>query len=213
MKMKLIATLMILTPAMASAAVPYRVQYNGPESQTSHTNNTEFARANRFYIGASYNLSMWSDVADNLMNSNGRTTSSFDISAGMRALDTLRFEANYIRADASWNHFSMTGDIVMLNAIVDARIDAMYRLFHSQRIVPYVGAGVGVSFNSADNADIENSTTMAGTAMVGVGFELGPWFTLDIGYRYLYIAKPKFNIMENLSPNAHQLRAGARINF
>ncbi|MBD5389323.1 porin family protein [bacterium] len=216
MKSKLLICTLCFMPILANAAVPYRVQTRGPIAGNTDNDTEQFARAHRFYVGASYNLSAWQDAGTPsayIPSVGGKNTSSFDISAGMRIYDTFRLEANYTRADAQWRGFSMTGDVAMINAVVDARMDALYRLFQTQRIVPYVGVGAGVSFNSAEHIQIDNKTTPAAAALAGIGFELGEWFTVDLGYRYLYIFEPKFNGLDDLAPTAHQFRAGIRVNF
>ncbi len=49
--------------------------------------------------------------------------------------------------------------------------------------------------------------------MAGLGIEFNDWFTLDIGYRYMYMLKPGIDGFRDLAPNANQIRVGARVNF
>lgn len=216
MKAKILFGIMCLAPIAANAAIPYRVQQvvmPAPETPTG-LDDQAFARRHRFYMGAMYDFSMWQSYTDdNDVRAGGKNTSSFEAVAGLRLYDTFRIEANYVRTSARWGGFSMTGDTGFVNAIFDARIDNIYRLFHSQRIVPYVGAGAGVSWNKAKDATIDEKIRPALAAMAGVGFELGEYFTVDLGYRYMYMFTPKFDVVSDLAPTAHQFRAGARINF
>ncbi len=215
-KTKIMACLMALMPIAGNAAILYRVeQVNMPTdtSENQFNDSQAFARRHRFYVGGMYNFSMWADDVDNDIRAKGKHTSSYEAVAGIRLFDVFRLEANYIHTDAKWDLFSLTGDGAMINAIVDTRIDSLYRVFYTQRIVPYVGGGMGMSWNTAKNVDIKDSVSPMIGAMAGIGIELGENFTLDFGYRYLYMFAPKFSGMDNMAPIAHQLRAGVRVNF
>lgn len=216
MKAKILFGLLCLATTAANAAIPYRVeQVKMPAPETPYGNDPEaFARERRFYIGAMYDFSMWQSYTDDKdIRAEGKNTSSFEAMAGIRLYDTFRIEANYVRAAAKWDGFSLTGNAAFVNAIFDARIGNLYRLFYKQHLVPYVGAGAGLSWNSADDAHIDNKYTPALAAMAGLGIELGDIFTIDVGYRYMYMFTPKFDVISDLNPVAHQLRAGVRINF
>jgi len=217
MNMKILFTVLAcMAPVMANAAMPYRAQIvRAPASVGNDGNDDQaFAARRRFYIGGMYDFSMWSSYTDdNNVHVDGKNTSSFDVMAGVRVNDFFRIEANYIRTRAKYDNFSLDGNAGFLNAIVDARIDSLYRLFYTQRLVPYVGVGAGVVSNSAHDAHIDNKVTPGLAAMAGLGIELGDRFTIDLGYRYMYMFTPKFDEISDLNPTAHQLRAGARFNF
>ena len=215
MNNKILFSLFALTPMVANAAIPYRVEMvempviipesgNDPES---------FAREHRFYVGGAYNFSMWADENDGNIAINGKNTSSFEAVAGVRIYDTFRLEANYVRNNAEWDAFKITSDIAFVNAVFDARIDSMYRLFRSQIIVPYVGFGAGLSWNSTDDVTLDKKISPVAAALAGIAFELGEHFALDFGYRYMYMFEPGIDAISGFSPIAHQFRAGARINF
>ncbi len=207
---------MCLIANAANAAIPYRVeQVSMPAPTISGGIDSEaFARLRRFYVGGAYNFSMWDSYTDDAnVHAAGKNTSGFDVVAGVRIYDTFRIEANYIRTDAKWNAFKLTSNSAMVNAIFDARIDNIYRLFRTQRLIPYVGAGVGASWNSSDDVHMDNKITPVAAALAGLGLELGTRFALDFGYRYFYIFSPKFDIVGNMAPTAHQFRVGARVNF
>lgn len=215
MNNKILFSLFALTPMVANAAIPYRVEMvempviipesgNDPES---------FAREHRFYVGGAYNFSMWADENDGNIAINGKNTSSFEAVAGVRIYDTFRLEANYVRNNAEWDAFKITSDIAFVNAVFDARIDSMYRLFRSQIIVPYVGFGAGLSWNSTDDVTLDKKISPVAAALAGIAFELGEHFALDFGYRYMYMFEPGIDVISGFSPIAHQFRAGARVNF
>ena len=216
MKAKIIFGVICLMTISANAAIPYRVeQVVMPDVAVVDGNDNEaFAKLHRFYVGAMYDFSMWQSYTDDTgVRVDGKNSSSFDIVAGIRVYDTFRVEANYTRTLAKYNDIEMNGDTLFINALFDARIDSMYRLFRSQRLVPYVGAGVGLSGNTVDNAKIENKLSPAVAVMAGLGIELGEYFAIDAGYRYMYMFSPKFDFINGLNPTAHQLRVGARVNF
>lgn len=210
---------MCLMTAAANAAIPYRVEQVVIVPQDVGGNDREaFAREHRVYLGAMYDLSMWQSYTDkNDVHVDGKSSSSFDIVGGIRVYDTFRVELNYARTVAKMiaesGTVKMNGDTLFLNGIFDARIDSMYRLFRSQHLVPYVGAGVGVSANKAVGANIEDKFSPAVAVMAGLGIELGEYFTIDAGYRYMYMFTPKFDFIKDLAPTAHQFRVGARMNF
>lgn len=215
MNKKILFSFFALMPMVANAAIPYRVeQVQMPTIIPESGNDPEsFAREHRFYIGGMYNFSMWSDDNDGTVAINGKNTSSFEAVAGIRIYDSFRLEANYIRTDAEWDAFKLTGDTVFVNALFDARIDSMYRPFRPQMIVPYVGFGAGLSWNSADGATLDRKISPAAAALAGVAVEFGEHFTLDFGYRYMYMFKPGIETITEFNPIAHQFRAGVRVNF
>ena len=67
--------------------------------------------------------------------------------------------------------------------------------------------------NSADSAKIENKISPVISAMAGLGVELGAHFALDLGYRYMYMFSPEFDVISDFAPVAHQFRLGARVHF
>ncbi len=216
MKTKIIIGALCLMATSANAAIPYRVEQVVVPTPTVDGNDREaLAREHRFYVGAMYDFSMWQSYTDkNDIHVSGDNTSSFDIVAGIRIYDTFRVEANYVRTVAKWEEgVKLTGDTLFLNGIIDARIDSLYRLFRSQYLVPYVGAGIGLSGNTVHGTEIDDKLSPALAAMAGLGIEFGEYFTIDAGYRYMYMFSPKFDGIDGLAPTAHQFRVGARVNF
>ena len=217
MKAKFILPILCALPMVANAAIPYRVeQIKMPVADTpSGIDNEAYARTRRFYVGGMYNFAMWQNFTDdNDVSINGKNSNNFEGFAGLRIYDTFRMELNYLRMNAKWNDLSLTGDTFMLNAIWDARIDNIYRIFRSQMIVPYVGVGAGLSWNSADDgATLNKKISPAAAALAGISVEFSSIFALDFGYRYFYMFEPGTDTVEKLNPAAHQFRVGARVSF
>ena len=218
MKAKFLAfAVCMMAPVVASADIKYRVeQISMPAVITPYaTDSQSFARDHRFYVGAMYNFSMWDSYTDdNNVFAGGKNTNSFEGVVGVRPYDIFRVELNYIHSDARWSDFKLSGETAMVNAFLDARLNSLYRLFYLQRLVPYVGLGAGITWNhGADNTEIGRQYVPTVGAMAGLGIELGTWFTVDLGYRYLFMLTPQFDAVSDLNPTANQFRAGVRINF
>lgn len=215
MKKIFLFTLFLLMPVMSFGAIPYRVEQIGtPVYQLPAGNDAEaLSREHRFYLGGFYNYSIFSDANDGTVSINAQNTSNFEAVAGVRVYDTFRIELNYIRSNAQWDAFKITSDIGFVNAIIDARIDSMYRYFRSQMIVPYVGVGGGLAWNSAQDVTLGKKISPVAAALAGIAVEFGNHFTLDFGYRYMYMFSPDVDMISDFNPIAHQFRAGARINF
>ena len=210
---KLLVCIFCLMPMMANAEITYRVQKTWEERGENAARDT-FASRHRFYAGAMYNFSIWQDyTTDDNITADGRDTSGFDVMLGIRWFDTFRIEADYFTAKAKWDGFSIKTNTAFLNLIVDARIDSLYRMFYKQKLIPYMGAGVGATWTSGESVAVDNDTVPSFTVMAGLGIEFGERFTLDIGYRYMYMLKPGIEGFRDLAPNANQIRVGARVNF
>lgn len=206
--------LLCLLPMTAQAKIIYRTQQTGsvPSAATVESKDT-FAARHRFYVGAMYDFSMWQNYADGEDIVKGKNESGFDGLVGFRLSDIFRIEADYMYNRAKWSSFSMNTHTVFFNTIVDARLDSLYRLFYKQKLVPYVGAGAGLTFFDSRDLEFKNDANVSLAAMAGLGIELGEHFALDFGYRYVYMFKPNVDVAPKLSLSAHQLRFGARINF
>lgn len=201
-----------MAPMCANAAIPYRVEQ--VKIPTPEENET-FASEYRFYVGGMYNVSLWQNYTDESnIAITGKSAQSYEGFVGLRISDTFRLELNYTHTKANWNEMSFDGETFLLNALIDARIDSMYRLFRQQMILPYVGIGVGASWNSGtDSTILENKVLPAVAAMAGISVEFNPHFALDFGYRYLYMFNQENNVISDLNPAAHQFRVGARVSF
>jgi len=209
---KVLICIFCLVPMMANATVTYRVQKTWSTDTDGGTNDS-YASRHRFYVGGMYDFSMWQNYTSDYAEAKGKDMSGFDVLLGFRLFDTFRIEADYLNTRAKWSGFSINTNTAFLNMIVDARIDSLYRLFHSQKLVPYIGAGIGATWTSGVNIDVESDTVASFAVLAGVGLELGERFTLDLGYRYVYMTKPGIENVRDIAPNANQIRIGARINF
>lgn len=217
MKKSILCAILGLIPMTAFGALdmmPYRVEQVTMPAPEVNWDLEALARRYRYYIGGAYNFSMWEDASDDYVSIDGKNASGFDVVAGVRVNDMIRVELNYSHINAEWNAFELTGDMAFVNALVDARIDNIYRLFRSQSVVPYVGAGVGISWNQVDGTGVQldKKISPAFGVLAGVGFELGNHFTIDVGYKYLYMFDPGVNYID-FDPTAHQFRAGVRVHF
>lgn len=205
---KLLICLLCLIPMFANADVVYQDQQSALPK-----NMDTFAPKHRFYIGAMYDFSIWHDYVGDADIVHGKNTSGLEAIAGFRAYDIFRIETNYMNTRAKWDEFAIKTDTLFLNAIIDARIDSLYRPIYKQKLVPYVGIGTGLTWYHSDDVKIKNDTNISVAAMAGLGIELGENFAIDLGYRYVYMFKPGIEQMSGLDPSAHQLRIGARVNF
>lgn len=208
----LILAILSVAPVCANAAIPYRVeQLSLPTPEKNET----FSSEHRFYIGGMYNLALWQNYTDdNNVEISGKHSQSYEILAGLRVSDTFRLELDYTHTKAIWNQMSFDGETFLLNAIIDARIDSIYRILRNQMIMPYVGIGAGASWNTGKNTtNIDNKVSPVVAAMAGISIEFNPHFALDFGYRYLYMFNQKNNIVDDLNATAHQFRVGARAGF
>lgn len=211
-KISFIGLLCLVPLVSANAAVPYRVQQVVMPEQEYIPDS--FADAHRFYVGGAYNFALWNSYTDSdNVHVAGKNAPGFDVVAGIRVSDVFRIEADYINTSAKYTAFKLTNSIAMINAVLDARVDNMFRLFYTQHMVPYIGVGGGLSWNSGHNVHIDDKVSPAVAGMAGIGIELGEYFTIDLGYRYLYMFSPKFDDIKNLNPTANQFRAGVRVNF
>ncbi len=209
MKKFLISLVCLLPMHYAGATVLYRVQTNSVPTDSATATRDGFASRHRFYVGGAYDFSFW----QNDSGIAGKNASGFDAVAGFRVYDTFRIEADYMNTRAKWDDLSLKTNSVFVNAIFDARIDNLYRFIYNQKLVPYVGAGVGMTWVDGGDVNTENETVASLAALAGIAVELGEHFAIDFGYRYVYMFEPRPESLPDLRPRAHQLRAGVRVNF
>ena len=203
---KFLFYLLCALPMSAGAGVIY----NTPRPMAF---DSDFAARHRFYIGGTYNLSWWQNYADDTNFIRGKTEYGFDGIVGARITNNFRLEADYMYTKAKYDAFAIKTNTVFFNAILDARINELYSVFYHQHIVPYVGVGAGITWYDDDAVKVNNDMNVSVAALAGIALELGEYFAIDIGYRYVYMFKPGIDIMPKLNPAAHQVRAGLRINF
>lgn len=116
---------------------------------------------------------------------------------------------------------------------------AMLNVYHDlgnfNRIVPYVGAGVGVAYNVVDNvyftenpfllAEIEGQSDLsfAWALMAGIGYQISDRAILDVGYRYIDMGAASSGRVDTAgytNPRveiddiaAHEIKVGLRYHF
>jgi opacity protein-like surface antigen len=101
-------------------------------------------------------------------------------------------------------------------------------------LTPYLGAGIGASYNRLSDAERQISsdlisanlplpsrteTAFAWALMGGMAFDLGANFKIDLGYRYTHLGSARTHMVGAESPirvkdiDAHEVRIGARYVF
>ena len=206
---KFLICLLTVLPLQAGATVIYSVQKTGTVSNAGET----FAAQHRFYVGGMYDFSMWSNYSDGAFVAKGSESSGFDAVIGIRVSDIFRIEADYMQTQAKWDSFAIGTNSLFANVILDARLDAPYRFFYNQHLVPYVGLGGGLAWVDGVEVTTKKDTVAVAAALAGIGIEFDDFFTVDLGYRYVYMFASNVDVAPNLAPNGHQLRAGIRLNF
>jgi opacity protein-like surface antigen len=199
----------------AGAGFDYRAQVTGARPRGD---SYSYAADRRFYIAGFYTGTLTNSITDANGTIDGTVNSSFDVAAGVRATDNFRLEVNYHSLAAKYDAFKLEGNTVFMNAIFDGRIDSKYSLLRRQMMVPYVGLGAGISQNKIKGAGTELGREFSPVfaALAGVGFEFNKTFSIDLGYRYIYMLSPEImfaDVDADISPTAHQFRAGVRLNF
>jgi opacity protein-like surface antigen len=111
--------------------------------------------------------------------------------------------------------------------------NAYYDLGQWNRMVPYIGAGVGVARNDMDSvvySALPNSPvagddkwSLAWSLMAGTSFQLSDRVILDLGYRYIDMGKAESGTIDTLGAanpplrvddlTAHEFKVGLRIHF
>ncbi len=205
----IICGLFLTAPAFA---IPIVAQEK-PQLYDDTSRDTQLSREKPFYIKGDYVYSMWSDGSENGAVFKGDSTTSFGIALGARVMDTFRMEANYYNLAAKWDGFKIDGSALFINAILDGRIDGMYRGYTHQFLVPYVGFGLGMTWLNSDDVIISNEAAPAFAGLAGVAVEFNDSFAIDFGYQYIYITSPKIVGATDYTPTAHQFRVGARVFF
>lgn len=208
---KFLFCLLCMMPACASAEVLYTVQGNIEDNVGQYDT---YAVRHRFYVGGTYDFALWQNYIDDTATvAKGKESFGFDAMFGIRATDILRIEGDYMYTRAKFDDFSIRANTALLNAIVDARIDAPYRFFYDQHLVPYIGAGGGLGWVKGVDTKVSKDIVPVANVLAGVGIEFDDFLTVDLGYRYIYMFGPGVETMPDFTPRAHQFRAGLRMNF
>ena len=102
-----------------------------------------------------------------------------------------------------------------------------YDIRGRDRFTPYIGGGIGFSYNETGDlnitpgggADGDGTTEFAAALMAGFSYRLSSWWMFDAGYRYLFLGDAKTqppgtaNSMQIDDIRAHELRFGVRYEF
>lgn len=113
--------------------------------------------------------------------------------------------------------------------------NAFYDLGRFYGLVPYVGAGLGISFNKTEHVyftenpylvntiDGASKTSFAWSVMAGVGYQISDRMILDVGYRFIDLGQAKSGYLDNagyVNPRvhiddlyAHEIKVGLRYHF
>lgn len=132
----------------------------------------------------------------------GETSNNFlpRVSVGFDAGD-MRIAADYYR---------VRDKIDDTTATLQGAGVAVIKDFNTNSIVkPYVGARLGLNRLTLKDGDGKYSKTKASIgALGGVGFEVAPNVTLDLGYRFNYLGK-----FDDTRVFANEYTAGVRVKF
>ncbi len=128
--------------------------------------------------------------------------------------------------DGGTAHTSVQTSTIMFNAYYD--------LGKWDRVVPYIGAGVGFAHNKTDDVTFTNSAftnriegdekwSLAWSLMAGLGWQISERAVLDVGYRYIDVGSARSGTIDNLglaNPplrlddlTAHEFKVGLRYHF
>jgi len=139
----------------------------------------------------------------------------------------LAYRANDVKEFSdSTGSFPLDGDVsstvLMLNAYYDFRTI-------SPSVIPYIGAGIGAAFVSADVTDPDpvfggqvlddDDTVFAYQLIAGVAFPVSKQLTIDLNYRYLGTTDPAFEIVgasgieAEAEIQSHNIFVGLRYSF
>lgn len=103
-------------------------------------------------------------------------------------------------------------------------VNGYYDFGSWRQITPYVGAGIGIAYNSFDDiqfaqpglampASDGRDMTLAWSVMAGAGYRLTPRTRIDIGYRYADFGSVHSGGTEIDDLSAHEIKIGVRYHF
>lgn len=132
-----------------------------------------------------------------------------------------RFDAEASATDAGGD--THRADLSSIVGLVNVYYDFRGR----DRFTPYVGGGIGVTFNETDDHTVstggtssgKGTTEFAAALMAGFSYRMNSWWMFDAGYRYLFLgdAETKSSgatgklLIDDI--RAHELRVGVRYEF
>jgi opacity protein-like surface antigen len=200
----------------------------GSIGHTSHNTSSDYIA--RTYIDSDDSNNP--NAADRLNGSWVENSFSAGIGVGYHFSPSLRgdvtadyrFETDLTARDGSKRTYQLT----MESSVVLANL---YYDFHTgSPFSPYVGAGIGVAFNSTTDyntgdvngsykADGADTFSLAYAAMLGVNYHVTEFMGLDIGYRNLSYGDAETEIitetggLDMKSLSSHEIRVGINYDF
>lgn len=130
-----------------------------------------------------------------------------DIRVGYR--DDIQLETKFNDLDAKLEAYT-------------AMVSGYWDITKWNGFTPYVGAGIGVSYNNLHDINLpaaQNSNGRVDFAyqlMAGVSYDITPNLTVDAGYRYIDLGKAKAKGADPIKVDnleSHDFRVGLRYNF
>lgn len=178
MRTVILAGAMVCMAGAANAADPTPEQY----------------QAMGFYLRADAGLSFleWSGGDDDHGFAAG-------VGAGMQITDNLRGD---LRLDYGGEYDAAPADNLSVTTVLG---NLYFDIPTETAFVPYLGAGAGYGWTSADAGGDDNGFAFG--LMAGVGIDLTEQLVLDVGYRYRDV------MISGDDPSEHQLTGGLRLEF
>jgi len=190
--------------------------------------------ANMFYLRgdigwASYESSDIGETGINFTNGSLDDTVSVGAGFGVNFRDKIRgditadfmFDTDVAATNPTTGNIHSTD----LSSIV-VLTNLYYDMLGRDRFTPYVGGGIGFSYNETDtlttsaggNTSGSGSTEFAAALMAGFSYRMDDRWMLDAGYRFLFLGDAKTksgsaNSMRIDDIQVHELRFGVRYEF
>lgn len=183
------------------------------------------------YVGGQVSAVFLEDSGNKYDKLNLRLDSEYDTGLGLAAIFGKRYD-NGFRVEgelgyrtnevsdfkAGGTSFGADGDISVFSFLFNTFFD----LRNPSPFTPYFGAGAGIAqvlFDaSLDSFSIDDDTTVFAYQLgAGLGFEINPQLTLDLGYRYFATGDPRIEDEDGdkfkTEYASHNLMAGIRVPF
>lgn len=135
------------------------------------------------------------------------------------------FFSDTVRGDVTGEHrfdATVTGTNVTNGTLVSTELSSTvvlanlyYDVNGRDDFSPYIGGGLGISFNDAANTG-DARTDFAAAAMAGVTYRFRDNMSLDAGYRFLYLGEARIDTAVPTTVDdimEHELRIGVRYEF
>lgn len=149
----------------------------------------------------------------------------------LRADATVAYRGGY-EIDQTSSNINWDGDVSAVTGMLNVYADVA----KFGRFTPYVGGGVGFSRNTVDDVAVssgaitgtlkgDTNTSFAWQLSTGVGIEIAPKWSIDVGYRYMDMGEAKSGTSATVAGigltgaasegdlHAHEIQAGVRYQF